>query len=137
MRSPPTSRTAVSASGPSVDDRPRAVVAGEEQRVDEAVVALVVGGKDRRDGADAVAAEVAVALVITGGERRDGVDEVVEPLTEEGHVGASSPAVLGWKTGAWGGNKGLHVEEEAVVGKEGNVPGIPGIGSGSSEGSED
>ena len=39
-RSPPTSRTAISALGPSVDDRPRAVVAGEEQRVDEAVVAF-------------------------------------------------------------------------------------------------
>ena len=65
-RSPPTSRTAISALVPSVDDRPRAVEAGEEQRVDETVVALVVGGKDRRDGADAVVAEVAVALVTTG-----------------------------------------------------------------------
>ena len=99
-RAPPTSRTAISASCPSVEDRPR--VAGEEQRVGEAVVAFVVGGKDRRDRADAVAAEVAVELVTTGGERRDGVDEVVEPLTEEGQVGASSPAIFGGRGGRSG-----------------------------------
>ena len=83
---PPTSRTAISALCPSVEDRPRVV--GEEQRVGEAVVAFVVGGKDRRDRADAVTAEVAVELVTTGGERRDGVDEVVEPLTDASPLGS-------------------------------------------------